>query len=278
MVYRDRVASSFREIPVDSIEANPYQPRADASGDELVDSVRQHGLLQPILVTPGPRGFRIIAGERRWRAAMAAGLKKVPAVVVRAGSEEQAVLALVENLQRRPLSYWEEAMAYRRLLEEFGLTQQELGELVGRSQSAIANKLRLLHLEEPVRRELQEGGLSERHARALLMLDDPEARLEVARRARREQLSVRETEELVRRWKTRGHARVRRSRRIAVIKDIRIFLNAFRKAVSALREAGVEVQMEERREEGYLEVVVRVALGSATRESRNAEGGGRSTH
>ena len=189
------------EIPITRIARNPYQPRMDHDPGALAglaDSIRRHGVLQPIVVAETLDGYRLIAGERRVRAAEMAGLERVPAIVRQAQNDAQLELALVENLQRTDLAPLEEASAFRRLIDEFGMSQEEVAARMGRSRSSVANTIRLLDLAEPVRQALAEGRISEGHARALGGLaDDGQVRVlgVVLERA----LSVRDTEELVRR-------------------------------------------------------------------------------
>jgi ParB family chromosome partitioning protein len=187
-------------IAIDLIAPGPFQPRGSRdpdSLDELVASVRVHGILQPLLLRPDPAApgrFQIIAGERRWRAAGAAGLHEVPALVRPLTDAEAMAAALVENLQRQDLNAIEEAEGYRRLLEEFGLTQERLGAAVGKSRSHVANTLRLLHLPATVQAEVRKGALSAGHARALLSHPNPAAAaLAVISRG----LNVRQTEAMV---------------------------------------------------------------------------------
>jgi ParB family chromosome partitioning protein len=189
------------EIPLSSIVPNPEQPRREIdeqSIEELAASIREHGLLQPIMVEPLVDGrYRLIAGERRWRAARMAGLSTVPAVVRRVSDEERLELALVENVQREDINAVEEAIAYRTLMERFGLTQEEVARKVGKSRTAVANTLRLLVLDTEILDGLRQGKISEGHARALLMAPE-ETRLEMYRRAVRLGWSVRETERAAR--------------------------------------------------------------------------------
>lgn len=176
--------------------------------EELAASVRVHGILQPIVVRPSGDGYEIVAGERRWRAAVLAGLATVPAVVRQVGELESLALALVENLQRQDLNPVERARAYRRLSQEFGLSQQEIARLVGRSQPAVANALRLLSLPQDVLEAVEKGELSEAHARLLLEVEDPGRRVELARLAVARKLTTRELGALV-----RPKARPKRTRR-----------------------------------------------------------------
>jgi ParB family chromosome partitioning protein len=188
-------------LPVEAIERNPNQPRKrfeEAKLEELAASIREHGIVEPILVRRDGGRYRILAGERRWRAAQRAGLKEVPAVLREATEREAFELALVENLQRADLNAIEEAEAYEVLLGAHGLTQERIAERVGKERSTVANALRLLKLPEDVRDLVRGGELDMGHARALLGLEDPEAIRRMAQRAVREGLSVRATEALVR--------------------------------------------------------------------------------
>jgi ParB family chromosome partitioning protein len=195
-------AAGIRAIPIDLLSPGPFQPRAPidaASLAELTKSIRARGVLQPLLARPhplAPERYEIIAGERRWRAAQAAGLHEVPALVRDFADAEAMAAALVENLQRQDLNAIEEAQGYRRLLDEFGMSQEALGEAVGKSRSHVANTLRLLNLPPDLQAEVRNGALSPGHARALLGHPDPEraARAVIARG-----LNVRQTEALARR-------------------------------------------------------------------------------
>lgn len=196
-----RGAGGLQEIEVGRISPNPQQPRQQIDPDaleELASSIRQHGLLQPVVVTRSGAGYSLVAGERRWRAAQAAGLATVPAIVKETAPESILELALVENLQRADLTPLEEAGAYRMLVDR-GLTQEDVAARVGRSRVAVANRLRLLALPPTARELLVGGSITEGHARALLGCADPAMIDALARRVADRQLSVRETEELVRR-------------------------------------------------------------------------------
>lgn len=185
------------EIPLSLIVPNPDQPRRaieKESIEELAASIREHGVLQPIIVQPLPDGrYQLIAGERRWRAARLAGLTAVPAIVRQVSEEERLELAIVENVQREDINAVEEAAAYRMLMERFGLTQEQVAQKVGKSRVAVANTLRLLTLQQEILDGLQQGKITEGHARALLMAPE-EARLDIYHRAVRSGWSVRETE------------------------------------------------------------------------------------
>lgn len=198
---RDEPAASV-ELPISAIRHNPYQPRKgveQADLAELAASIAEHGVLQPILVTPSAEGYQLIAGERRLRAAQMAGLERIPALVRSADEGAQLAWALIENLQRSDLNALEEAGAFRRLVDEFGLTHEDVGARVGRSRSAVANTLRLLDLDERVQAALTTGQITEGHARALAGLSDADLQAKTLSQVLSSGLSVRQTEELVRR-------------------------------------------------------------------------------
>ncbi|QIA28114.1 ParB/RepB/Spo0J family partition protein [Thermaerobacter sp. PB12/4term] len=188
------------QVPVDRIQPNPYQPRRQFDPDalaELVESVRQHGIVQPLLLRPEGDGYRLVAGERRWRAAQAAGLETVPAVVREFSDVEMMEIALVENLQREDLNPIEEAQGYRMLCEELGLTQEQVSQRVGKSRSHIANLMRLLSLPDDVRRLVAEGKLSTGHAKVLLSVHSPVEMRRLAAEVLSEGLTVRQLEQRV---------------------------------------------------------------------------------
>ena len=197
-----RAAVGLRDIPVDSILPNPLQPRTHFDEQELEDlaqSIREHGLLQPVLVSQRRDGtFQLITGERRWRAAQLAGMPSVPAMVKEATPQASLEMALVENIQRRDLNPLEEAHAFRQLIDEHGLTQEKLGQRIGKSRVAVTNTLRLLQLPEPVREALASGSITEGHARAILMANGETQRLLLLERVLAGHLSVRDTEALAR--------------------------------------------------------------------------------
>jgi ParB family chromosome partitioning protein len=198
---RDEPAASV-ELPISAIRHNPYQPRKgmeQANLAELAASIAEHGVLQPILVTHSADGYQLIAGERRLRAAQMAGLERIPALVRSADGGAQLAWALIENLQRSDLNALEEAHAFRRLVDEFGLTHEDVGARVGRSRSAVANTLRLLDLDERVQAALTSGQITEGHARALAGLSDAAQQAKALSQVISSGLSVRQTEELVRR-------------------------------------------------------------------------------
>jgi ParB family transcriptional regulator, chromosome partitioning protein len=200
-----------RLLPIAAIAPNPFQPRREFSEEDLADltsSLKESGLLQPIMVRPAPAGsatkWELVAGERRWRASMRLGWKEIPATVREVDDRTLLVLALVENLQRAQLSALEEAEGYHRLAEEFELTQQQVAEYVGKDRSTVANAMRLLQLPPSVRQLMREGLLSAGHARALLGLDNDRRIAELAKQAVEEGWSVRDVEAEVKRTRPRG--------------------------------------------------------------------------
>jgi ParB family chromosome partitioning protein len=196
-------AGNLRTIPVDQIVPNPWQPRSKMDSQrlqELADSIRQHGLMQPLVVTAGDNGWTLIAGERRWRAARQAGLETVPVVVMEADPQSMLELAIVENVVRADLSPLEEASAFHRLIEDFGLSQSDVASRVGRSRASVANTLRLLGAPGRIQDSLAAGDISEGHARALLGLTASIDQLAALDIVLDRGLNVRQTEALVRDW------------------------------------------------------------------------------
>src|SRR5438067_13017874 len=197
-----RATVGLREVPVEAIRPNPWQPRTHFDQrelEELAQSIREHGVLQPVLVSQQTDGtFQLITGERRWRAVKRAGMAMVPAMVKEVTPQASLELALVENIQRRDLNPLEEAHAFRQLLDEHGLTQEQLGQRIGKSRVAVTNTLRLLHLPEAVREALANASITEGHARAILMANGETQRLQVLERVLADHLSVRDAEALAR--------------------------------------------------------------------------------
>ncbi|BAS29457.1 ParB/RepB/Spo0J family partition protein [Limnochorda pilosa] len=250
-----------QRVPVDRIDPNPYQPRQAFDPESLVslrESIRQHGMLQPIVVRRARDDgrYQLVAGERRLQAVRALGWEEVPAIVRSVEDRELAELALIENLQRQDLHFLEEARGYQRLLEEFGLTQRDLAERVGKGQSTIANKLRLLHLAPGVLEIVRQRGLTERHARALLQLDGPEAQREAAEVIARREMTVREAEAWIARRKEKDRQAGRK--RVWVLKDVRLFLNGVEQLVKQVRASGVPVEWQQEQDGEWIELRVRV--------------------
>ncbi len=242
------------EIPIESILPNPNQPRITFDEDtiaELAQSISQVGLIQPLVVRKSPGGYELVAGERRLRACKSLGMNTVTCIVEATLREESsAMMALIENLQREDLHYMEEAQCYYALLNNYDLTQEALAERLGRSQSSIANKLRLLRLSDKVKDALQQAGLSERHARALLKIKDEDAQLAVISRASDKALSVKDTERLVEKtldkmYDERRPGAAPRPMIIRQVRDYRLFMNTVNSAIAALRESGMTVDVDQ---------------------------------
>ncbi len=227
-------------LPITEITPNPNQPRRYFSPEglqELADSIRELGILQPLSVRPVDSGWELIAGERRLRASRLAGLTHVPCIVYRTDEEHSSLLALVENLQRRDLDFLEEALALQRLIQTYTLSQEECARQIGKSQSAIANKLRLLKLPEHVLDLLRDNGFTERHARALLRLDDAAAQDQAARWIISHDLTVAKTEEYV---EALLSAKITPRRKPTyILKDVRLFLNTVDRGLAMMKSAGV---------------------------------------
>ncbi len=220
------------EVGLASITPNPHQPRAairDQDLMELAASIEEHGIIQPLVVTRAPDGYQLVAGERRWRSARLAGLATVPVIVKDLVPREMLELALVENIQRSDLNALEEAMAYQQLTEEFGLTQGQVAQRVGKSRVAVSNTLRLLKAARFVQEALLEGNISEGHARALLGLEREEAQEAALKTVLKQGLNVRQTEELVRRLL--GQGRKERRPAPAISPQTRALETSFREAL-----------------------------------------------
>lgn len=242
------------EIPTESILPNPYQPRVTFDEEtiaELAQSISQVGLIQPLVVRKSAGGYELVAGERRLRACKSLGMATVTCIVEEQMREESsAMMALIENLQREDLHYMEEAQSYYTLLNSYDLTQEALAERLGRSQSSIANKLRLLRLSDGVKDALQQAGLSERHARAILKIKDEDAQMAVIKRATEKNLSVKDTERLVEKTLDKMYDDKRpgaapRPMIIRQVRDYRLFMNTVNSAIAALRDSGMLVDVDQ---------------------------------
>lgn len=255
------------ELPVDRISPNPDQPRrafSEESISELAASISQVGLIQPIVVRPRGEGYELISGERRLRAVRSLGEQTIRCLVELEGTDERSALrAITENLQREDLHFFEEAECCARLLNRLSITQEELAAKLGKSQSYIANKLRLLRLSPELRRAVTEGGLSERHARVLLKLPDDELRRAAAERMVSGSLSVKESERLADKLvreaeESRLQARSR-PRIIRIFRDYRLFINTVNSACEQLRESGLCVSVEQHDFENGVDITIKVS-------------------
>ncbi len=252
-------------IPTADIRPNPTQPRRDFPLDslmELAQSISENGILQPLTVSLEEGVPTLVAGERRLRAAKIAGLREVPCIEVRAEARQRQVLTLIENLQRQDMNCFETAEGIRHLIESYELTQCEAAHQLGMSQSAVANKLRLLRLPQEERAALIAAGCGERHARALLRLTDKSRRLTVLERVVAEKLTVAQTERLV---EDQLAGRVRRKPAKPLIRDVRVFFNTVNHAIDVMRRGGIPAESTRREEGDYIEYVVRIPKQVAKR-------------
>lgn len=248
------------DLPLGAIRPNPGQPRKEFHPDELAElaqSIQQVGVLQPLSVRRTPTGWELVAGERRLRAARLAGLAAVPCLPVEADGDTSALLALVENLQRRDLDFWEEAAALRRLIDTYHISQEEAARRIGKSQSAVANKLRLLKLPQEALTILRECGATERHARALLRLETEQQQMEGARQVADHNLTVAQTEALVDALLSARPVPSRR-RPTFIVKDVRLFLNTITRSLDLMRSAGVDAQCSRQDSEDEITLTIHI--------------------
>lgn len=227
------------ELQIMQIEPNPDQPRKQFSEQELLElcnSIREFGVIQPIIVKRLEGKYHLIAGERRLRAAAMAGLEKIPAIVREADEKDSALIALVENVQRENLNFIEEAIAYKSLMEEYGLTQAEIAKRVGKQQSTISNKIRLLALPENIRGPLLSNQLTERHARALLKVADDDHRKQLLDKIIHHNLNVKQSEKLIDDFLTKTEEEKRKSDKLKYI-NYKIYINTLKKAFTVIHEA-----------------------------------------
>ena len=255
----DFLSSRVQYISLAQLSPNPQQPRRsfdEAALRELADSIRAYGILQPLTVRRTPGGYQLVAGERRMRAARMAGLREVPCLVAQVDEQDAGMLALIENLQRRDLDCFEEAAAIARLISRYGLSQEQAAEKLGKSQSAVANKLRLLRLSPDCTRLLCAHDLSERHARALLRLADEEDRLHALQTIIRRGCNVAQSEALIEEMLKRKQTSPRLP--TYVVKDVRIFLNTIRHSLGLMQRAGVEADMQREDTEENILLTIRI--------------------
>lgn len=249
------------ELAVDQIYVNPDQPRKifeEEELEELSSSIREFGVIQPLLVTKGEDGkYLLIAGERRLRASKMAGLLRVPVVIREADEKEVALISIIENVQRENLSYMEEALAYRRLTEEFGLTQAEIARKVGKKQSTISNKIRLLMLPEEDQLMLAEYQLTERHARALLRIEEDEVRRSMIRKIGEHNLNVKQTERLIEDFLGQKEEQRRKKDRLSFI-NYKIYINSLRNTYHSIQEVEKNASFSQKDCGDYVEVCIKI--------------------
>ncbi len=261
MKVRRRADAGVLSLGLDEIEPNPLQPRQVFDGqalEELAESIRLYGVLCPLSVRRREGRYELVAGERRWRAARLAGLERVPCLVLEADGPESGLLALVENLQRQDLDYIEQAQGIARLIDTFGLSQEECARRLGKSQSAVANKLRLLRLPPDVLEKLRAAELTERHGRALLRLPDDSLRRQALDHIIDRQLTVPAADMYIDHLLERLEKPAAQTRTRLVLKDVRVFLNTLQKSVDVLSAGGVDVGMEREQTDREMVVTIRI--------------------
>lgn len=260
---KEKSINKVLEVKTEDIIPNPYQPRTDFDFTDissLADSIRQNGILQPLTVRKAERGYELIAGERRLRAAKFAGFSTVPCIVLDISQRNSAILALVENIQRENLSFFDEASAIERLISVYGMTQEEAASKLGKAQSTIANKLRLLKLTEQERQIIMKCNLTERHARALLRLAAPQDRLEIINRIIKYKLNVEKTEAAVEDYISKNKIRESYRKRSKAFADVRLFVNTINKAVETMKAAGISADSCKIQNDNYIEYKIRIPI------------------
>ncbi|MGM0437689.1 MAG: nucleoid occlusion protein [Bacillota bacterium] len=256
---KDKNNNKIETVDIDKIISNPYQPRTDFDEESLKDlaeSIDNFGIIQPLTIRSQGEEYELIAGERRLKAAKLAGLNEVPVIIKDFDNQETAEIALVENLQRKDLDFLEEAHAYEQLLDEFDLTQGELAKRIGKSQSTIANKLRILKLDIDIQRKIKNPQVSERHARILLKIKDKNKQKEIVNRIIDEKLTVRETEKIVKKFLNTKNNKKNNVK--TAFKNLRPFTNSLNKTINEMKKAGLEVEVSKNKNEEYIEYNIKL--------------------
>lgn len=264
LIYHD---TCIQHIPLSKIRPNPYQPRKNFEKvklDELANSIKEYGVMQPITVRYiNGTSYEIVAGERRLKASKLLGLETIPAIVINIADKDSAVIALIENLQRQDLNYLEEAEGYQNLMLDYNITQEELARKLGKSQSTIANKLRLLRLPNNTKRILIENNLSERHARALLKLPDENIQLDVINQIIKNGLNVKDTEDLIELeiQKILNKNLNSEGQKIKhFVNDVRVFTNTIKQAVDVMNDSGVAAKYFMEKKDNFYEIKINIPI------------------
>ncbi|HCC34947.1 MAG TPA: nucleoid occlusion protein [Ruminococcaceae bacterium] len=261
VLQKPKSVKSVIMLPVDEIAASPFQPRKEFDYHELeglADSIKKNGILQPLSVRKKDSGYELIAGERRLRAARLVGLERVPCIEHDMDDRKSALFALLENLQRQDLSFFDEAEGLQNLIAQWGITQQEAAERLGKAQSTVANKLRLLRLTSDQRERISNAGLSERHARALLRIADERVRDDALDNIIIKGLSVADTEKMVDELFDAPEAPHKPSapKRLPLIRDVRLFINTITRALDTMRQSGLNAIADKKETDEYIEYTV----------------------
>ncbi len=250
------------EVETESIVPNPFQPRKTFSEDglaELSSSIREFGVIQPLIVRQTASGYELIAGERRLRASITAQLKRVPCVVRKVSDKEMAEMALIENLQREDLHYFDEASGYEKLLTQFNLTQDVLAARIGKDQSTIANKLRLLKLPPAVREVIYREKLTERHSRALLKIEEEHSQLAILQVVVEKRMNVRETDSFIENHLQDFYPQPppkHQQKMLKIVKDVRIFINTIGELVKQMKRAGLDVRLTQEQDDDFVTITM----------------------
>lgn len=258
---KEKTIGKVIEIGIDRIYPNPNQPRrrfTEADLEELAMSIRCNGLIQPITVKRIDIGYELIAGERRLRACRLCGMNEISCIIVEATERESAMISLAENIQRKDLNFFEEAEAISKMIELFGYTQEDVAMQLGKSQPCIANKLRLLKLPRNERKLILDLGLTERHARALLKIDDEEIRVDIIHIVFERRLNVDNTEKLIDSMISKNKEIQRIKKCKGAFRDVRLFVNTINHAVEVMQAAGINAEVLKNKERDYIEYVVRI--------------------
>lgn len=265
-IVQRREVGKILDIPVADIKPNPAQPRQHFSIEELTGlakSISKDGIIQPISVRQTNTGYELISGERRLRAAKIAGLRSVPCIIINVSDERSAIIALIENIQREDLNCFEEAAAIDKLIKQTKMTQEEIAVRLGLAQSTVANKLRLLKLSDEEQRAISSNGLTERHARALLRIDQEDDRKIVLAKAIEGKWTVETTEKYITKMQREKNEITSYKKRAVMLKDVRLFFNTVNKAVNVMKMAGVDADTKRIDHEDYIEYIIKIPSPSA---------------
>jgi len=264
---KEKTINRVLEIPVYQIIPNPHQPRRifdDKDLKLLGESIMQNGILQPLTVRRTEKGYELVSGERRLRASKLAKLEVVPCIVIEVNERNSALLALLENIQRQDLSYFDEAFAISELIELYGMTQEDAAIRLGMAQSTIANKMRLLKLSEEEKEKITKFGLTERHARALLKVKDVDQRLEIIEKIAKYSMNVEKTEAFIEQILCTEKERESFKKRAVLLRDVRLFMNTINKAVETMKMAGVSADSKKTQNDEYIEYLIRIPLNNTS--------------
>ncbi|MBQ8296592.1 MAG: ParB/RepB/Spo0J family partition protein [Ruminococcus sp.] len=260
---KDKQINKVIEVDINLIIPNPHQPRTEFYENDiaaLAESIAQNGILQPLSVRRAGERFELIAGERRLRAAKMCGFTVVPCIVHEISERHSAILALVENIQRQDLSFFDEAVAIEKLITYYGMTQEDAAAKLGKAQSTIANKLRLLRLSEDERELITRFNLTERHARALLKLGSSSERLTILEKVVKNNLNVERTERLIEDYLGKERVKASYKKRSKVFQNVKMFVNTINKAVETMQAAGICADSKKIQNEEYIEYRVRIPI------------------